>query len=44
MCIDVAEGCSYLEEMHLVHRDIASRNCLVSFSGPNDLIIKIGDF
>jgi len=44
MCIDVAEGCSYLEEMHLVHRDIASRNCLVSSFGPYNQIIKIGDF
>ena len=29
MCVDVASGCRYLEEMHFVHRDIAARNCLV---------------
>jgi proto-oncogene tyrosine-protein kinase ROS len=33
MCTDVAKGCVYLEEMHFVHRDIAARNCLVSFVG-----------
>jgi proto-oncogene tyrosine-protein kinase ROS len=25
MCVDVASGCRYLEEMHFVHRDIAAR-------------------
>lgn len=44
MCIDVAEGCSYLEDMHLVHRDLAARNCLVSSADPKEQIIKIGDF
>ncbi|CAG7725945.1 unnamed protein product [Allacma fusca] len=29
MCVDVAKGCVYLEDMHFVHRDIAARNCLV---------------
>lgn len=29
MCVDVAKGCVYLEEMHFVHRDLAARNCLV---------------
>ena len=30
----------YLESMHCIHRDLASRNCLV---GDND-IVKISDF
>ncbi|CAL8081920.1 unnamed protein product [Calicophoron daubneyi] len=40
MAIDVAEGVAYLHSKHLVHRDIACRNCLV---GP-DHVVKIGDF
>jgi len=44
MCVDVARGCRYLEEMHFVHRDLACRNCLVSSGDRQTRIVKIGDF
>lgn len=44
MCEDVAQGCCYLEEMHLVHRNLACRSCLVSAKNREDRIVKIGDF
>ncbi|KAK7868921.1 hypothetical protein R5R35_014230 [Gryllus longicercus] len=44
MCVDVAKGCRYLEEMHFVHRDLACRNCLVSSGDPRTRVVKIGDF
>lgn len=45
MCVDVARGCRYLEEMHFVHRDLACRNCLVSSAeGQQGRVVKIGDF
>ena len=36
----IANGMEYLASQHFVHRDLATRNCLVG----NSLTIKIGDF
>ncbi|XP_073465869.1 LOW QUALITY PROTEIN: high affinity nerve growth factor receptor [Aquarana catesbeiana] len=36
----IASGMVYLASLHFVHRDLATRNCLVG----NNLIVKIGDF
>lgn len=36
----VAEGMRYISSLHLVHRDLATRNCLVA----TGLVVKIGDF
>ncbi|PVD36421.1 hypothetical protein C0Q70_03404 [Pomacea canaliculata] len=40
MCVDAANGMSYLENRGCIHRDLAARNCLV---GDNS-VIKISDF
>ncbi|XP_072766472.1 proto-oncogene tyrosine-protein kinase ROS-like [Anoplolepis gracilipes] len=44
ICEDVARGCSYLEKLHFVHRDLACRNCLISSRNRENRIVKIGDF
>lgn len=38
--IQVASGLEYLHSHHLVHRDVAARNCLVA----KGLIVKLSDF
>lgn len=40
MCVDIAAGLDYLSSHHYIHRDLATRNCLVN----NDLCVKISDF
>jgi serine/threonine protein kinase len=36
----VAAGMNYLSQMHYVHRDLATRNCLVG----DNMVVKIADF
>ncbi|XP_076631100.1 uncharacterized protein LOC143346666 [Colletes latitarsis] len=40
MALDVARALSYLAQMKYVHRDVASRNCLVNAQR----VVKLGDF
>ena len=40
MTIDIAAGLEYLAEHHFVHRDLATRNCLIN----EQLLVKIADF
>lgn len=40
MALDTARGLSYLAQMKYVHRDIASRNCLINAQR----VVKLGDF
>ncbi|XP_063803996.1 leukocyte tyrosine kinase receptor [Pseudophryne corroboree] len=43
MARDIACGCKYLEENHFIHRDIAARNCLLTYTS-TVRVAKIGDF
>ena len=40
MALDIANGLAYLNGLDLVHRDLASRNCLLNA----EKTVKIGDF
>ncbi|XP_054282459.1 gamma-aminobutyric acid type B receptor subunit 1-like isoform X2 [Macrosteles quadrilineatus] len=40
MALDVARALGYLAELKFVHRDVASRNCLVNAAR----VVKLGDF
>lgn len=40
MALDVARALSYLNDLKYVHRDVASRNCLVNAAR----VVKLGDF
>ena len=40
MAIDIAAGLSYLSKNHYIHRDLATRNCLVG----KELKVKLADF
>ena len=40
ICIQIANGMTYLASNNYIHRDLASRNCLVG----QNYVVKIGDF
>lgn len=40
MAAEIADGMVFLESKNYVHRDLASRNCLVS----EDMVVKIAGY
>lgn len=44
ICIDIANGCCYLERLNFIHRDLAARNCLVSSKKRHERVVKLADF
>lgn len=44
ICMDIVNGCCYLEELNYIHRDIAARNCLVSSRKKEERVVKLADF
>lgn len=44
ICLDIVNGCCYLEELNYIHRDLAARNCLVSSRKREERIVKLADF
>eukprot|EP00042_Codosiga_hollandica_P044782 m.446897 g.446897 ORF g.446897 m.446897 type:complete len:924 (+) comp56874_c0_seq1:183-2954(+) len=40
MCLSIAQGMTYLSDHQVIHRDLATRNCLVD----DNMRVKIGDF
>uniref|UniRef100_A0A1I7ZUM5 Tyrosine-protein kinase n=1 Tax=Steinernema glaseri TaxID=37863 RepID=A0A1I7ZUM5_9BILA len=43
LAMEAARGMEYLEKMKCIHRDVAARNCLMSFTD-NKQVVKISDF
>lgn len=44
ICLDIANGCCYLERLKYIHRDLAARNCLVSSQKKEERVVKLADF
>lgn len=44
ICLDIVNGCCYLEELDYIHRDLAARNCLVSSRKREERVVKLADF